>query len=309
MNILVTGSEGIVGQSIVAEIARRWPAAKIVRASSRSLPGVCAVDLRERRQVIDLIRREAPDVVIHGSATPYESWIAKPIDAWDHVYQDLQMTANILEAASIGSVTHVTLLSSAMVTDGEVTAGGAASSPIAIAKKVAEGMVGAWARNTGGTHTTWRLFNVISPAEPHDRHGHVCVDLYRRIFLERAAEIEIPGGGNQMRCYSWVGDVAQAIVGYLFDTRAKNGTFNLGSDEARSVAQLARALIDAGVRLGMLFDGYDPPIRETPAIARDVISRVPDISEARSRLGWAPTTSFDACVENFVRGKRDRERR
>lgn len=302
MNVLVTGSEGIVGRAIVAALAEARPDARIVRASRRITSPraidrwIRTVDLRDLRQANDLMRGNEVDVVIHAAATPYDPSGARPFDVLAH---DLQMATNVLDAAALRGVARVVLLSSAMVLDD-------APSPIALAKRAAEQMVAAWSRQTGGDHTIWRLHNVVSPSEPHDRPGHVCVDLYRKIFVERATRLCLAGGGDQLRCYSWVGDVAQAIARYLTDDRASGGTFSLGSDEFRSVRQLARELVSAGRRLGILPADYDPEIAASgPPSAHDVAARIPDVSEARSRLGWAPTTSFRTCVENFVRGKRD----
>lgn len=300
MNVLVTGSEGIVGQSIVVAIADRWPAARIARVSRHRMPDVRAVDLRERWQVKDLLLSETFDIVIHAAATPYAPTEARPLDVLAH---DLQMTANVLDAARLGGVAHVVLLSSTMVLDLSRVA---QPSPIAIAKRASEDLIAAWSRQTGGTHTIWRLFNVVSPAERHDRPGHVCVDLYRRLFVDRASELRLAGDGDQLRCYSWVGDVADAIAGYLTDDRARGHVFSLGSDDPRSVRQLAQALLDAGRRLGILSLDYDPPIVASgQATARDVLARVTDVSRTKWQLGWAPATSFEACVELFLRGKHD----
>jgi UDP-glucuronate decarboxylase len=72
-------------------------------------------------------------------------------------------------------------------------------------------------------------------------------------------------------------------------------TVNLGSPEEMSVREIAR-------RISAL-TGSDVPTETKPLPVDDPIRRCPDISKARTRLGWEPTTSIDeglcATLDHF----------
>lgn len=335
MNILVTGSEGIIGSAIVEElsnanirvpgIAMVKPLDRVMRVSRRILPGVWTKNLRNRREVRELFDHGI-DVVIHAAAMPY---VPNDPRAFEIMANDLQVTTNVLEAAAESlTAKHVVFLSSATVYENvpaedyagprrastslpaqrlleEMTeTSPPPSSPLAMAKLAGERAVRAWSQQTGRTHTIWRLFNVVSPRERHDVRGHMIVDLYRKIFVEHQSELTVTTGARQHRCYSWIGDVAGAIVRYLGDKRAYGETFNLGGADPVSNQSLAQELLHAGYELGVLRPG-SLAMRYDIGADHQFAPRRPCTVKAYTHLGWTAPTSFADCIENFVRGKQD----
>lgn len=324
--ILVTGSEGAIGQYIVKAVAARWPGAEIVRVSRRwPSPGVVFGDLRERSFVQWLLqdRDHAPtDAIIHAAAAPYDPYLtASPFDLMSH---DIRATATVLECAAEARVPHVTLLSSATVYEHaaspwveEATCNAPApSSPLALAKYVSEEMLRAWSKQTGGSHTIWRLFNVVTPLEPHDRPGHIQVDLYRKIIVERLTDLPIMD--TKVRGFTWVEDIASAIAGYLDDPRALAQTFNLGTDVGSTAVEFALNLRGHGVRLGLVTRDWDADVRMVASTfycsdrvavfrAASESRHFPSTHKARTVLGWADATSYPECVRKFIEAKAKHE--
>lgn len=236
------------------------------------------------------------DVVIHAAATRYRT----ESGPFELIREDIQMTRSALERTRGRFV----FLSSGTVyenTPGDWTEQAALvmpTSPIPVAKVACEAMVRAWTEETGRPHTIWRLFNVVSPREPHDRPGHVQVDLFRKIFVDRVSEVSVMGA----RQFTWVGDVSDAIAAFAGDKRADNETMNLGNRTLNSVAGLAHAMIDHSS--GLLHSS--PVVHAGSPIAdiRKAEARMgPDVSKVMRLLGWRAKTQLGEMAEQFVRAK------
>ena len=95
-----------------------------------------------------------------------------------------------------------------------------------------------------------KFFNVYGPNEYH-KGGMVSVVKVKhdqiaaggRPTLFRSDRADIPDGG-QRRDFIWVGDVVDVLL-FLLDTPTACGLFNLGTGEARSYRELARAVCAA----------------------------------------------------------------
>ena len=315
--ILVTGATGNIGPYLVTALRERWPDADIVRCGGRGTkhgtdhPG----DLRDREFVsraFSSYGHGSIEAVVHAAAAPYYlPHRGEPGAPFDLFVHDVDIAMNVLAAARHRGVGHVVFLSSATIyekTRAALTedAGNASETPegaIGLSKWAIERALRAWSTQTGGTHTIWRLFNVVSPEESHGTAGHVIVDLYRRIFIDRAEHIDLIDG-DRRRCFSSGRRRRECDDEVLADPRTHNQTFNLGGAEPASVADLAVALVLAGHDLDILPLSYMPSITGAGAIATcDDQSRLPSIDKAKQVLGWKPSTSFADCVDRFVSGK------
>lgn len=315
--ILVTGSEGNIGVFIVKALRRAHPDAKIIRVKfaesfAREGEELYAGDLLDASFVSRLIEESRPTHIIHAAARPYNVF-----DLRKHPFQifsdDLRITLNLLEATRDAAIAW-TYLSSATVYDAgteehfseEMTDRlPLGPSPIGAAKTLSERAVWWHAKEYGNPFTIWRFWNIVSPREPHDREGgHVIVDFYRKLFVDRAPSLDVYGDGRQVRCFTWVEDAANAIASFLDDPRAKNEIFNLGSDEPKTLLELKDALLVAGKELGVLPAEYAPKIVfKTEQHPGEISARIPSIEKARRVLGWIPQTNFPSCVKKFVEAK------
>jgi nucleoside-diphosphate-sugar epimerase len=191
--------------------------------------GEIAGDLTDAQFVPDLFQSHEFDTVIHAAAPPYNP-AAYRTRQFETFERDLTGFLRVLAAAQ--SVSKIVYLSSATVYENcqefpfrESCTDRCAppSSPVGLAKATGERAIKLWSAQTGNRFTIWRLFNVVSPLEPHDVPGaHVQIDFYRKLLVERQPELEILGSGAQVRCFTWVEDVANAIVDYLRDPRTDN---------------------------------------------------------------------------------------
>ena len=123
--------------------------------------------------------------------------------------------------------------------------------------------------------------------------SHVVPDLVQKV-LKGQDPLHILGSGDQVRHYTWGGDLARGIVTAMEHPGAVCEDFNLSTDESTAVRDLA-ALIwrkisgDAPLRLV-----HDEPYEH------DVQLRVPATGKAKRVLGFEAATTLDAMLDEVI---------
>jgi ADP-L-glycero-D-manno-heptose 6-epimerase len=153
-----------------------------------------------------------------------------------------------------------------------------------------------------------KFFNVYGPNEGHKGHMRsVVAKLHPRVragepaVLFRSHHPEYEDGG-QMRDFVWVGDCVDVLL-WLLDHPRVNGLFNLGSGEARSFADLARAVHTA----------MDRPLRiefvDTPEDIRAKYQYFTqaDLTKLRGAGYASPMTRLEDGVRRYVRDFLERD--
>ena len=124
--------------------------------------------------------------------------------------------------------------------------------------------------------------------------SHVVPDLVQKV-LKGQDPLHILGSGDQVRHYTYGGDLAAGIVTAMEHPDARNEDFNLSTAESTSVLQLAeviwRKIKGGGVPLRIVND--DP-------FTYDVQKRVPDVEKAKRILGYEATTSMDQMLDEVI---------
>ncbi|HKC19956.1 MAG TPA: GDP-mannose 4,6-dehydratase, partial [Candidatus Dormibacteraeota bacterium] len=107
--------------------------------------------------------------------------------------------------------------------------------------------------------------------------------------------LHILGDGNQVRHYTYGGDLARGIRLAMESKKALNEDFNLSTARSTTVRELAE-LIWRKVH------GPDKPMRlvSDPPYEHDVQMRVPDVRKAREVLGFEATTSLDEVLDEVI---------
>ena len=124
--------------------------------------------------------------------------------------------------------------------------------------------------------------------------SHVVPDLVQKV-LKGQDPLHILGSGDQVRHYTYGGDLARGIVEAVESDAATNDDFNLSTAESTTVLDLAE-LIWAKVK------GADVPFRyvSDPAFEYDVQKRIPSVDKARSVLGFEATTSLSQMLDEVI---------
>jgi nucleoside-diphosphate-sugar epimerase len=141
-----------------------------------------------------------------------------------------------------------------------------------------------------------RPFNAYGPGEyPEDEPGlaHVIPDLIKKI-LEGTRPIPLFGDGSQTRSFTYVDDVADAIVTIGLHPDAEGEDFNIGTGTETSILELLDLLWTASG------EGGTPPVVHQDPLPVDVRRRVPDVTKIRERLGWKAQVSLEEGVRRTV---------
>jgi UDP-glucose 4-epimerase len=124
--------------------------------------------------------------------------------------------------------------------------------------------------------------------------SHVVPDLVLKV-LKGQDPLHILGEGNQVRHYTYGGDLARGIRMAMESPAAVNADFNLSTMASTTVLELAEAIWRKVHGPGRAFRHVsDPPFEH------DVQLRVPDVGKARDVLGFEATTSLDAMLDEVI---------
>jgi UDP-glucose 4-epimerase len=140
-----------------------------------------------------------------------------------------------------------------------------------------------------------RFFNTIGPRQV-GTYGMVVPRFVAAAMANRP--ITIYGDGRQTRCFCDVRDVAPAIVALLRTPRAWGTVFNLGSDRAISIAELAES-----VRAAL---GSSSPIEKVPydqayqSGFEDLRDRQPDLARVRAMIGFQPAIPLEQTIRDVA---------
>jgi nucleoside-diphosphate-sugar epimerase len=123
--------------------------------------------------------------------------------------------------------------------------------------------------------------------------SHVVPDLVQKL-VKGQDPLRILGSGNQIRHYTYGGDLARGIRVCLESPATLNEDFNLSTAESTTVLELAEAIWKK-LRPSESFRWISDE-----AFRYDVQKRVPDVSKARRLLGFECTTSLDRMLDEVI---------
>ena len=124
--------------------------------------------------------------------------------------------------------------------------------------------------------------------------SHVVPDLVQKV-LKGQDPLHILGSGEQVRHYTYGGDLAAGIVTAMEHPDARNEDFNLSTAESTTVLELAGAIW--GKIKG---DGAPLRIVNDDPFTHDVQRRVPAVGKAKRLLGFEATTSLDQILDEVI---------
>ncbi|MGH2442743.1 MAG: NAD-dependent epimerase/dehydratase family protein [Chloroflexota bacterium] len=251
------------------------------------------------------------DGVIQGAAQIYgiAGFHRYPADI---LQRDTMLHGTILREALNRGISRVVYISSSMVYERQPDVAREIDVPnmlvpktdYGLSKLLGERLSQAFAEQYGLPYTIWRPFNIIGLHE--NAHGydpgicHVFADFIQRIVVEEQNPMVVLGSGQQIRSFTWIGDVADAIAAFSFSDVTCNQDFNLGNPEPVTMLEL-------GNRIYTLYHemiGKEPEkplsFSHQPTFADDVQVRIPGIEKATEMLDWRPTVLLDEMLRRSL---------
>jgi UDP-glucose 4-epimerase len=129
--------------------------------------------------------------------------------------------------------------------------------------------------------------------------SHVLPDLVIKVLMGQDP-LHILGSGDQVRHYTYGGDIARGIRLCIESERAVNEDFNLSTSTGTTVLELAQ----------LIWNRINPdrPFRyvSDPPFPYDVKMRAPDVRKARDVLGFEATTTLDEVLDEVIPWIRER---
>ncbi|MEZ6004154.1 MAG: SDR family NAD(P)-dependent oxidoreductase [Planctomycetota bacterium] len=305
MKVLVTGGAGFIGSHLCEALLARGDQVTVLdnyndfydpaikRQNAAALRGAELVegDIRDRQLVGDLFARGGFDGVVHLAAMAgVRPSLKDPLH-----YEDVNVrgTLVLLEALRERPQTRFVFASSSSVYGGNTKVPFAESDPVelpispyAATKRACE--LVAWTHHHlyGIPMAGLRFFTVYGPRQRPEMAIHK--------FVHNVLEgrpIPFFGDGETRRDYTYIDDIIDGVVRSL-DRCEGYELYNLGESQTTSLAELVQAIGKAC--------GREPIIDRQPMQPGDVQITYADVSKARERLGYRPSTTVEQGLERFV---------
>lgn len=124
--------------------------------------------------------------------------------------------------------------------------------------------------------------------------SHVVPDLVQKV-LKGQDPLHVLGSGDQVRHYTYGGDLARGIVLTLEHPAALNQDFNISTPVGHTVKELAEEIWHK-------IKGDDVPLRliNDEGFEHDVAKRVPDVTKAKEVLGFEATTTLSDMLDEVI---------
>jgi nucleoside-diphosphate-sugar epimerase len=328
MKVLVTGAAGFIGGYLVEELlAHGYEVVGVdnfskygeVEHASLGHPGYRFVrgDAKDAALLTELLQDcdhlVAGAAMIGGISYFHEF-------AYDLLAENERITAATFDAAirahRDAGLVKITLISSSMVfesvtrhptEEGDERRSPPPASTYGFQKLAVEYFAQGAHEQFGLPYTICRPFNCVGIGERRARTdreilsgnvklamSHVVPDLVQKV-LKGQDPLRILGDGNQIRHYTYGGDLARGIRICLEHAAALNQDFNLSTPVSTTVRELA-ALIWRKIH------GPGVPFRHVSdaPFKYDVQKRVPSTEKARRLLGFEATTPLEAVLDEVI---------
>lgn len=140
-----------------------------------------------------------------------------------------------------------------------------------------------------------RLFNTVGPRQT-GQYGMVVPR-----FVVQALKNEpltVYGNGKQVRCFTYVSDVVEAMISLAQHSNAVGQIFNVGNDQPISVVELAQKIKTmTNSKSAIKFIPYDEAYE---AGFEDMTVRIPDLSKIKALIDYKPKVDLDEILKNVI---------
>lgn len=137
-----------------------------------------------------------------------------------------------------------------------------------------------------------RLFNTYGP-RMHPQDGRVVSNFIMSALAGKP--LTVYGNGQQTRSFCYIDDLINGLISMMASDDNVTGPMNLGNPGEFTIRELADLVIE--------HTGCDVGVTALPLPQDDPVRRQPDITRARSILGWEPTIQLvdglDRTIDYF----------
>ncbi|RMH11501.1 MAG: SDR family oxidoreductase [Planctomycetota bacterium] len=157
-------------------------------------------------------------------------------------------------------------------------------------KRAAETLFFDYHRSNGVNIRVVRIFNTYGP-RMHPYDGRVVSNFIRQAL--HGDRITMFGDGSQSRSFCFVDDMVDGLIAMMNGPDDFPGPVNIGNPNEFTILQLAHMVMELSGR-------GEIPIDHLPLPADDPRQRQPDITLARTRLGWEPKVQLREGLQRTI---------
>ena len=156
-------------------------------------------------------------------------------------------------------------------------------------KRCAETLFFDYHRQHGMEIKVARIFNTYGP-RMHPNDGRVVSNFIMQAL--RGEDITLYGDGQQTRSFCYVDDLVDGLVRFMNTGPDMTGPVNLGNPAEFTIRELAELVIE--------LTGATSKLVHKPLPQDDPRQRQPDISRAKSMLGWQPAVKLRDGLQKTI---------
>ena len=315
---LITGGAGFIGSHLAEALVERGDEViALDDLSTGTRENLAAIATHPRFQLIEGSVADDPrlpelvarsDEVYHLAAAVGVSFVTQfPIET---VERNIQPTDRVLKLA-MGRLSRVFLASSSEVygkgsaermrEDDDMVLGCPSKTRYiyAYTKLIDEFLGLAYHRQHSLPVVVGRFFNVVGPRQS-GQYGMVIPRFVAQALA--GGPVEVHDDGNQVRCFMHVRDAVRAIIGLVAAAETTGRIFNIGSDEAITIRQLAELVVrlanpSARIEHISYADAYGPGFE-------DVRCRIPHLERLRRTLGFQSRYRTEDILREVIESER-----
>ncbi len=317
MKTLITGGCGFIGSHLSEYLLERGERVEVLDdLSSGDLQNIarikdhpnfsCTIDSVLNRAILEkVIKRN--DFIFHlAAAVGVRMVIEEPIKS---IRTNIEGTQNVLELASCFKKKVLLTSSSEVYGKNEKIPFSESSDSLLGSPKVRRWSYGctklldefisfAYFQEKGLPVIVVRLFNTIGPRQT-GKYGMVVPK-----FIEQALNgepITVFGDGKQLRSFTYVADVVEAMVSLAKEPSAYGEVFNIGNPQGtitiNELAKLIKRLTKSESKI--IHIPYQKAYREGFV---DMERRVPDIGKIQSQINFSPRVNLQEALLKIIKG-------
>jgi len=308
VQVLITGAAGNIGSALTAALLKKGGYSVVgvdnlsTGARAKLPPNgpsfrFVKADVNHHSEISSIFYANEFHYVFHFAAVVgVQRTLANPL----MVLADIEGIKNVLSLAKNCGIRRVYYSSSSEVygepvrtPQHEETTPLNSRLPYAIVKNIGESFFRSYQAEHGLDYTIFRFFNTYGPNQSED----FVVPRFLNAAL-RGEPLTINGTGSQTRTFCYIDDNTETMIRCLSGDLFVNDVLNIGSDEERSVLDLARLI--------RRLTGSRSEIKHLPPLAEgDMTRRMPDI-EKMKRVLKRPLVPIERGIEMLLAHKAKR---
>jgi GDP-L-fucose synthase len=296
MTILVAGSTGLVGSTVIDEYRKRGVSVLGINSSD--------VDLTNRSATFDYLNTLKPSLIIDAAAK-VGGIMANATYPVDFLSRNLQIQTNLIDAAHNAKVERFIFLGSSCIYPKECAQPIKESylltgpleetnSPYALAKISGIELIKSYRRQYGKKWISVMPTNLYGPRDNFDPNSsHVLPGMINKFITARNSDsksVELWGDGTPTREFLLASDLADALI-FISDRYDSDEIINIGTGIETSIKDLANLIA--------IETDYSGQINWDSSKPNGTMRKVLDVSRIQD-LGWRPARTLNQGVKETI---------